>query len=143
MYLHVMAAKDIYHEKVRLALEKDGWMITHDPYTIEFGGTGYQIDLGAEKMLAAQKDGQKIAIEVKSFISPSPITSFHHALGQYLNYLFALRQQEAERVLYLAVPLFAYEETFAKPIVQLTLQEIDMKLVVFDVASETIHLWKN
>ena len=138
-----MAARDKYHDVVRHALEEDGWIITHDPYTIEYGGTGYQIDLGAEKMLAAERNGQKIAVEVKSFVDPSPITSFHHALGQYLNYLFALRQQEPERILYLAVPLFAYKETFSKPIVQLTLQEIDLKLVVFDLASETIHLWKS
>jgi hypothetical protein len=26
--------KDIYHNQVKMALQKDGWLITHDPYNI-------------------------------------------------------------------------------------------------------------
>ncbi|MFN4254686.1 MAG: element excision factor XisH family protein [Saprospiraceae bacterium] len=28
-------ARDIFHQEVREALEKDGWTITHDPVPIE------------------------------------------------------------------------------------------------------------
>jgi len=138
-----MAAKDKYHNIVRVALEKDGWNITHDPYAIEYGGTEYQVDLGAEKMIAAERNGKKIAVEIKSFIGPSPITNFHLALGQYLNYFYALQQQEPERELYLAIPRFAYEETFGKPVIQLTLKNVTVHLLVFDIATETIHTWKS
>ncbi len=31
-------AKDIYHKIVRSALEKDGWTITDDPFTLKVGG---------------------------------------------------------------------------------------------------------
>ncbi|MEH2158944.1 element excision factor XisH family protein [Nostoc sp.] len=31
-------AKDLYHEQVKRALEKDGWQITHDPYELRIGG---------------------------------------------------------------------------------------------------------
>ncbi len=29
-----MPAKDLFHDSVRNALEKDGWTITADPYTL-------------------------------------------------------------------------------------------------------------
>jgi hypothetical protein len=79
-------AKDIYHDIVRLALEKDGWTITDDPLTLKVGGRSAYIDLGAEKLLAAEKAGQRIAVEVKSFVSPSPVKDLEQALGQYILY---------------------------------------------------------
>lgn len=44
------------------------------------------IDLGAESIAAAEREGQKIAIEIKSFLGASSISEFHTALGQYFNY---------------------------------------------------------
>jgi hypothetical protein len=44
------------------------------------------IDLGAEKLIAAEKDGSYIAVEVKSFLQSSVLSDFHTALGQFLNY---------------------------------------------------------
>ncbi len=46
-------AKDLYHEQVKRALEKDGWQITHDPYELRIGGVEMYIDIGAEQMIAA------------------------------------------------------------------------------------------
>ncbi len=77
-------AKDIYHGTVRIALEKDGWTITVDPLTLRIGGRSAFVDLGAEKLFAAEKEGKRIAVEVKSFISPSPIKDLEQALGQYI-----------------------------------------------------------
>ena len=54
-----MSAKDKFHDIVRLALEKDGWTITNDPLYIDFGKVQMRIDLGAEKLLAAEKEGEK------------------------------------------------------------------------------------
>ena len=48
-------SKDLYHDRVRRALEKDGWKITDDPYVLESGKIKYRVDLGAEKLLAASK----------------------------------------------------------------------------------------
>ena len=62
-----MAAKDKYHEEFKEALLKDGWKITDDPFVIKLKGTRYDIDLGAEKVIAAQKGNEKIAVEIKSF----------------------------------------------------------------------------
>jgi len=59
-----MPAKDLVHDLVRTALEKDGWLITHDPYFMPVGKERSFIDLGAEKILAATKENQKIAVEI-------------------------------------------------------------------------------
>jgi len=60
-----MPAKDIYHEQVKNALIKDGWTITHDPYTMTFGQKDVFVDLGATRMLAAEKGDEIIAVEIK------------------------------------------------------------------------------
>ena len=63
-----MPARDIYHETVKNALIKDGWTITHDPLVLRWGTTDVYVGLGAEQLLAAEKRGQKIAVEIKSFV---------------------------------------------------------------------------
>ncbi|WP_408962459.1 element excision factor XisH family protein [Phormidium tenue] len=92
-------AKDLFHQAVKQALIKDGWTITSDPLTIRIDRVKLEIDLAAEKVFAAEKDGQKIAVEVKSFINPSNISDFHNALGQFLSYRLALQMTEANRIL--------------------------------------------
>jgi hypothetical protein len=69
-----MPAKDVFHDAVRIGLEKEGWVITDDPLRIEVGDVEMYIDLGAEQVLAA---GEKIAVEIKSFIGTSNISSSH------------------------------------------------------------------
>jgi Holliday junction resolvase-like predicted endonuclease len=32
-----MSRRDAFHDLVRDALKADGWLITHDPYTVRFG----------------------------------------------------------------------------------------------------------
>lgn len=65
-------------------------MITNDPLKIEIGGAKLEIDLGAEQILVAERANEKIAVEIKSFLGDSPITDYHAALGQFLNYRLAL-----------------------------------------------------
>lgn len=85
-----MAVRDIFHEAVKHALVKDGWTITHDPLALSFGEIDLYIDLGAERVLSAERAGQRIAVEIKSFNGPSLVSNFHTALGQFLNYRLAL-----------------------------------------------------
>ena len=53
-------AKDVFHNHVREALLKDGWLITHDPYLLKMEEINYEADLGAEKLIAASKENKKI-----------------------------------------------------------------------------------
>jgi hypothetical protein len=71
-----------------------------------------KIDIAAEKLIAAERDEEKIAVEIKSFISPSPISDFHTALGQFLSYRIMLENRDPDRQLYLAVPIEAYKTFF-------------------------------
>lgn len=112
-----MAAKDLYHEAVKKAVSKDGWTITHDPLTLEVGLLKVSIDLGAERLLAAERKGQQIAIEVKSFVSPSNLYEFHLAVGQYVNYRIALEENQSKRKLYLAVLVEIYDTFFQNTLV--------------------------
>jgi XisH protein len=109
-------AKDRFHAQVKAALIKNLWSITHDPFSIQISdAVRLQIDLGAENTIAAQRDREKIAVEIKSFIADSDISEFHAALGQYLNYVQALEDKEPDRVLYLAVPIETYSDFFQLP----------------------------
>lgn len=100
----VMPAKDIYHNTVKTALIKDGWTITHDPFHLKLRkGKNLFVDLGAERLIAAEKDTQKIAVEIKSFVSASVMKDLEEALGQFMLYLHLLKRYDSERILYLAV----------------------------------------
>jgi hypothetical protein len=81
-----MPAKDIYHNVVVQALTKDRWRITDDPLRLQWGSRDLYVDLGAEQLLAAEKDSRKIAVEIKSFISASPVADLETALGRYILY---------------------------------------------------------
>ncbi len=138
-----MSAKDRFHDVVKTALQKDGWRITHDPLTVRIEGIAdMYIDLGAQKLIAAEQNGQKIAVEVKSFIGTSTISEFHTALGQFINYRYALEVQEPDRVLYLAVPLNAYNDFFTKCFIQSVIQRSQVNLLVYDVEVEEIVKWQ-
>ena len=136
-------AKDKFHDTVKNALIKEGWTITNDPLFIQFGGVDLYVDLGAEKILAAEKDYQKIAVEIKSFLGDSTISEFHQALGQLLNYRLILRRQEPERVLYLAVPLDIYEIFFKLEFTQIAIADYQLKIIVYNIDQEAIYQWIN
>ena len=135
-------AKDIFHENVRIALIKEGWSITEDPLHIDLDETYVEIDLAAEMVFAAEREREKIAVEVKSFLSKSIISDFHQAIGQYLDYLEALHETEPERVLYLAVPFEAYNHrVFQGRFIQKRLRNENVKLIIFNPLNDTIVEW--
>jgi len=135
-------ARDRFHNQVKAALIKDLWSITHDPFSIQISeAVKLQIDLGAESTIAAQRDQEKIAVEIKSFIADSDISEFHTALGQYLNYVQALEDKEAERVLYLAVPSETYNDFFQLPFIQKSLKRHSVNLIIYDPIKTEIKQW--
>ena len=99
------------------------------------------IDLGAEPLIAAEKDEAKIAVEIKTFLGSSAINEFHTALGQYLNYHVALEEQHPDRVLYLAVPVEAYESFFRLEFGQIIIRRYHLKLIVYDPSQEVLVKW--
>lgn len=134
-------AKDIYHETVKTALIKDGWTITDDPLRLKFGGRMTYVDLGAEKLLAAEKQGQRIAIEIKSFLNPSPVKDLEQALGQYIMYSQVLSKIEPDRRLYLAVPQKVFFDFFSEELPQLIIEQNQLKLLAFDPEAKEVVQW--
>lgn len=137
-----MPAKDIYHDNVCNALIKDGWVITDDPLVLSLGTRSVYIDLGAEKLIAAERDNQKIAVEIKSFLSSSPIRDLENAWGQFFLYARVLKKREPDRCLYLAISRGTFETIFQEEAGQLILEEPDFRLIVFDPDHEDIIQWQ-
>ena len=138
-----MPSKDLFHDAVRHALEKQGWTITHDPLHLRVGKIDMYIDLGAEQVLAAEKGEQKIAVEIKSFLRTSTITDFYLALGQFIPYQMALEELEPERTLYLAIPGDVYELFFQQAFIEKIVQRQQVKLLIYNADHEEIEAWIN
>lgn len=136
-----MSRKDAFHDVVRHALEKEGWTITHDPLILRYELGNLYIDLGAEKVFAAERAGQKIAVEVKSFLKNSAVSEFYTALGQFISYRILLAEQYPEYVLYLAVPMDTYTSFFATQLAQGIIQSQQLKLIVYKPQQEVIEQW--
>ena len=138
-----MSAKDIFHDAVRNALIKDGWTITDDPLHLKVSGKlDIYIDLGAERLLSAEKDDESIAVEIKSFLGKSTIFEFHAALGQFLNYRLALVENDPERILFLAVPQSVYNDFFTIDFIEKSVSIYGLKLIIYDIENEVIAEWK-
>jgi XisH protein len=134
-------ARDIFHQNVKEALIKDGWTITHDPYELEIGSPDYEIDLGAEKIIAAQRGVDIIAVEVKSFVGRSIGYEFHQAVGQYRNYKSALNDLDPNRLIFLAISQDVYESFFKLPFPQKRIKEDQIQLLVFSPDDNSIVIW--
>jgi XisH protein len=136
-------AKDKYHEDVKIALLKEGWTITQDPLYVETAARTLEIDLGAERLIGAERNGEKIAVEIKSFLGVSEIHDFYKALGQFNYYFLALRRQEPERILFLAVPVDTYETFFQEPLTIEAIEFYNVKIVVYNSDIQIIETWKS
>jgi len=139
-----LPARNIYHDAVVHALTADGWTITHDPLAISYGGRDLYVDLGAEQVtIGAERHGQRIAVEVQSFLSRSPVRDLEEAVGQFEIYRAVLGKNEPDRLLYMAVPKHTYEELLAEQFGQLIVTELHLRVLVFDHRQEKIVQWIN
>lgn len=136
-----MPAKDIYHDTVKRALQKDGWIITHDPFPLQIGRKRLSADLGAERLINAEKGTQKIVVEVKSFVGRSDVKDLEQALGQYILYRQVLNEMGIDRSLYLAISQAIFNSVFTIELGQVLLKNQIIKLIVFDDKSEAIVQW--
>ncbi len=136
-----MPARDIYHDAVKNALLKDSWTITDDPLHLKWGQKDMYVDLGAQQLLAAEQGNKKIAVEIKSFVSPSEMQDLKDAIGGFVMYRAVIGRLEPERTLYLAVRDNVFTALFEEPIGKLLIETANLYLLVFNPDSETIVQW--
>ncbi len=137
-----MPAKDIYHDAVKNALIKDNWKITHDPFRLKLArGKNLFIDLGAESLIAAEKEQIKIAVEIKSFRRLSDMKDLEEALGQFVLYNQLLQRYDPKRQLYLAVTEDVGKSVFEEEAGQVLLEDGIIQLFTFDPTVEEIIRW--
>ena len=136
-----MPAKDIFHDCVKNSLIKAGWTITHDPFRIRLTRKNLFVDLGAERLIAAERSTEKIAVEVKSFTRSSDIKDLEDALGQFILYERLLLRYDPERTLYLAITDSVYRTVFEEEAGQILLEDKLLRLLTFDPDQEVINQW--
>jgi XisH protein len=136
-----MPAKDVFHETVKLALQKDGWTIPRDPLSLKLGTDQVFIDLGAERWIVASRGREKIAVEVKSFLAPSALNEYYEVLGQFLCYRLVLNAKQPDCKLYLAIPSAIYANFFRRPIPQQTADLYQLAFIVINPRTEDIEQW--
>lgn len=138
-----MSRRDLYHTAVVNALKKARWVITDDPLILDYGRYKLQVDLGAEPRIGAEKNGEKIALEIKSFIGASAIQDFYLAIGQYSVYREILLENELPHILYLAIPSENHAKIFKDELGSLIVRRLDIKLMIFDETLEEVIEWRN
>ncbi len=136
-----MPARDLYHDTVRKALTRDGWTITDDPLKLPWGFRDSFVDLGAEKLLAAEKGKRKIAVEIKSFTSPSLVYDLERAIGQFVLYRALLDKKEPDRTLYLAIPEPVLKDIYLEQMADVLIGGKLVQMFSFDPAKEVIARW--
>lgn len=135
-------ARDKIHEAVKKSLIKDEWIVTDDPLVLLPNEENISIDLGAEKVLLAERGFEKIAVEVKTFDQPSLIYEFHRAIGQYIDYESALIEANEDRVLFMAVSSLIYPRLLNNKVIKRSIERTGMRILVVDVKNETIKSWE-
>ena len=137
-----MPARNMYHDAVVQALSADGWTITHDPFVLSYGGRDMYVDLGAERVvLGAEKDKKQIAVEIQSFLNPSPVRDLQEAIGQYYVYRSVMEESEPGRKLYLAVPRRVWEGILAERLGRLVVERLGLPVIVIDEKEARVIQW--
>lgn len=136
-----MPQRDQYHDALRSALIKDGWSITHDPLSLSVGVHKMFIDLGAERLLAAERGSDKIAVELKNFLGASDVAQFEDAVGQYIVYKIVLAKKDPDRRMVLAVPTIAFDTLLQSDLGRMVREEAKIEVLAFDPQQEVIQKW--
>lgn len=146
-----MPPRDIIHNIVKQAITKDGWEVTDDPYVISYGERFLFVDLGVTELntfeqsqgriIGAERNNNRIAIEIKEFRGRSAIGDLEQAIGQYVLYRLLLNKVEPGREIYLAITDITYDEIFSEPLGKVVINDLPLKLLVVDIEKAEVKEW--
>jgi hypothetical protein len=131
-------ARDVFLQIICELLERQGWVITHDPLHFFIGQNDVTDILGIE-LIAAEQSEQKIAFFLEPFFGTSKITDFYTALGRFTHCRSLLSRQLPERKLFLAIPKNVFEDFFQTELVQIARQDLKVDILVFMAEKEVIQ----
>lgn len=103
-------------------------------------GRTYEVDLGAEKFIAAEKNKKKILVEIKTF-SESILYKFHEALGQFIDYRDLMTDSGIDRTLYIAIATDTFDKINDIDFLLRQVDRYSMRFIVVDVVTERIIKW--
>jgi hypothetical protein len=85
---------------------------------------------------------RKIAVEVKNYPPNGDMMGeFQRSIGQYLQYVFCLLEDEPDREVYKAVPKATYEGFLIGPRASAFLKKHGVKLLVYNPDNNQIDKW--
>ena len=96
-----MPQQDAYHKQVRNALKKDGWIVTHDPFTIRLEDIKFYVDLAAGKNSWKQRRNEEAPDEITFYevkLDASASVCIKNALGQILWYAFIDNDKRRKKI---------------------------------------------
>lgn len=126
---------------MKAALINDGWLILADPYRIQYKDIDLYADLAAEQPIAAEREGQKIVVEIKIFVGRSLMTDFHNAVGQYAVYRSLIQATAPTYQLYLAIDDITYENFFTREGIAFIIRTSQIFLLVVNIDQREIVQW--
>ncbi|MDX1932586.1 MAG: element excision factor XisH family protein [Capsulimonadales bacterium] len=138
-----MPRKDAIHEAVCTALVKDGWLITNDPFRIEYEDVDIYADLRVERVEKSSTIRRALVIEIKGFTGPSPVHLLASALGQYELYRTYLVANGMQEGLYLAISKETYDSLFSRLSFQIVVEQRRLGLLIIDIEAEEVVRWIN
>jgi hypothetical protein len=136
-----MPRLDECHDQVVHALEKAGWSVDPNPFTVIVSkGHVLHIDIEAQRRTPSGRQ-TIIIVEVKCFpASKAETDELYTAIGQYVVYRSLLRRRGLADRLYLAIPTSAFQGIFQRMGME-AIQENRVKMIVVDVEREEIEQW--
>lgn len=136
-----MPAIDTCQPQVIHALEKDGWRIHQSPFHLADEKRSIFVDALLTKGVNGASQ-QLLLTEIKCFSQVNSIThDLYTAIGQYLIYRALLRKTFNTMLLYLAIPLRAYEHIFDESVLSV-IHETAINLLIVNLDTEEIVQWK-
>jgi hypothetical protein len=136
-----MPAIDSCEPDIIEALEKAGYVVTTRPYPIR---TGFKMEyvFADARLKHVSSNREIIVVEVKCFASGRlRWTEFYGAVGQYIVYRNGLQLRRKKAEVYLAVPSHVYENFFQRILVQATLQDAKVQMIVVNLENREIEKW--
>ena len=135
-----MPRNDTNYPTIKRIIKKYGYSIFADPFTISFGGSNLEADLGIE-LLGAEKNNKRIVLELKSYTTKMLVPQYQRTFGQIAQYEFALARDKKPYDVYITIPVRIYRKMLNLGEYIPLLENKNIKYMVYNSTTGEIILW--